>query len=247
MESNQERTEENGNVSENRNNLFNFDVMDSMMLTVHSGAEGALTGLLQSDYGSFNAVPNHILEPALPSDLHIPSQALSEPALDFTASAPWSAFSASTFEYPCPISIADPEAGNWWNAQPSTSNGEGTLEPGVLSSTFTSTAETNTSTATTSDNNDDAALDMVIKEMEEMEENAVFQRSFRARRLAEGGDKKPTHTSRLKNPSTMTFQSIQRHSSSFDTPRKSPHLNKGKRWRSISSGITGELKKTHSV
>jgi hypothetical protein len=80
MDNNKEIIQENGDGSENCNNLFDFKTMDdAVMLTPDTGAEKALTGLPQSSHESLNIAANLIFEP-------VPSQTVSDNALDLIVS-----------------------------------------------------------------------------------------------------------------------------------------------------------------
>ena len=109
MDNSKEIIEENEDVPENGNGLFDFKTTDhTIMLTPDAGAEEALTGLPQSSCESFNPVANLTFEAVQHSDSPIPSQTFSGSAIDFVVSAvpaSESAFSAWTFEYPDPVDI----------------------------------------------------------------------------------------------------------------------------------------------
>ena len=126
-----------GNVDtfENGNNLSDFlATYHTMMLTPDAGAEAALTGLPQLSHGSFNPVDNLLFQSFQHSDTLIPSQTLWDPAV----SASESTFQAATFAYPDPEDITDRRE-NWWNTLTTIFDGEGTINPSVLSSTSVTT------------------------------------------------------------------------------------------------------------
>jgi hypothetical protein len=87
MDNNKEIIQENGDGSENCNNLFDFKTMDdAVMLTPDTGAEKALTGLPQSSHESLNIAANLIFEPVQRSGSPVPSQTVSDNALDLIVS-----------------------------------------------------------------------------------------------------------------------------------------------------------------
>jgi len=127
--------EGNADVFENSNNLSDFQATDhTIMLTQDASAEAALTGFPQSSHGSFNPVGHLLFQPFQHSDTLIPSQTW-DPA---GVSASESTFQAAKFEYPDPEDITDRRE-NWWNTLTTIFDGEGTINPSVLSSTSVTT------------------------------------------------------------------------------------------------------------
>jgi hypothetical protein len=131
MTNNMEMIEGNVDTFENGNNLSDFlATHHTMMLTPDAGAEAALTGFPQLSHGSFNPVDNLLFQSFQHSDTLIPSQTLWDPAV----SASESTFQAATFAYPDPEDITD-RSENWWSTLTTIFDGEGTINPSVLSST----------------------------------------------------------------------------------------------------------------